>query len=284
MHASSRLEPPPVPFVHRVNRHLLRPVECADLRRLGSRNDGGYVVPLEAIREASTLLSFGLGSNWSFERAAAATNPRLAIHAYDPTVGARRFLQSGIRSALSVPLRFFAFSPSGARASLKKLRISADYFRFFRGRVRHHRRRVWYNRDRGSAAISDILAETGPHTRLSIFAKIDIEGSEYRVLPAIIDAADRFTGLVIEFHDTDICADVFNRQVCALRESFELVHAHGNNFGDRSVDHALPLTWELTFLNRSLCTEPSRPFAGTLPRPGLDMPNDPNRADFVFAF
>jgi hypothetical protein len=227
------------------------------------------------------MLSFGLGSNWSFERAAAAINTRLAIHAYDPTVGARRFLQSGIRSALSVPLRLITGSPSGARSSLNNVRVSADYFRFFRGRVRHHQRRVWYNRDRASSAIADILAETGPHAPASVFAKIDIEGSEYRILPAIIDAGDRFAGLVVEFHDTDICADLFNRQVCALRESFELVHAHANNFGDRSVDYALPLTWELTFLNKALHDEPSRPYSGTLPRPGLDMPNDPGRADFV---
>lgn len=230
------------------------------------------------------MLSFGLGSNWSFERAAAATNPQLTIHAYDPTVGTRRFLETGIRSALSVPLRLCALSPSGARSSLNKLRISADYFRFFRGRIKHHRRRVWYNGDRSSAAITDILAETGPHAPLSVFAKIDIEGSEYRILPAVIDAADRFSGLVIEFHDTDICADLFNRQVCSLHESFELVHAHANNFGDRSIDHALPLTWELTFLNRELHGHPSRPYSGSLPRPDLDMPNDPNQSDYVFKF
>jgi hypothetical protein len=58
---------------------------------------------------------------------------------------------------------------------------------------------------------------------LSVFAKVDIELSEYRVLPAIHAHAKIFSGLVIAFHHTDICADVFNREMYALRESFEVV-------------------------------------------------------------
>lgn len=264
-----------MPFVHRVDARLLRPVECPGLRRLGSPHDGGYVVPEITLRKARVLLSFGLSVDWRFERDALALNPGLAIRAYDHTVGPRRFRTAALKSSFSVPLRLIGGSPRGSRASLAKLRNALDYFRFFRGRVQHLQQRVWYNADRGSAAIAEILATAGSDAPQSIFAKIDIEGSEYRILPALIERAELFSGMAIEFHDTDICATVFNEQMAALREHFEVAHVHANNYGDMSVDHALPLTWEVTLIHRALLGAPVRAYTGPLPRPGLDTPNNP---------
>src|SRR5215467_10104459 len=127
-------------FVHSVDRTLLSPVTCDDLVRLGSPNDGGYVVPARAIERASTLLSFGLEKNWQFEQGAAELNPRMAVHVYDPSVRRRDFREQYVRSAVSVPLRFLSFSLGGARSSYRKARHAADYLKFFRGRVRHHER------------------------------------------------------------------------------------------------------------------------------------------------
>jgi hypothetical protein len=260
---------------------LLQPVECSSLRRLGSRNDGGYVVPVDAIQRASALLSFGVATNWDFEVAAAKINPGLAVYAFDPSVGKRYFSRLGIRAAVSAPLRLLALSPSGARSSARKAKIAADYFRFFSGARRHYEQRVWNNADRGSAAIAEVISGAGTTRPLSLFAKIDIEGSEYRILPDIIARGELFTGLVVEFHDTDICAEIFNRQIAHLKTRFEIVHVHGNNYGDLSVDRALPLTLEITFLNRALADAPCVPYRGSLPRPGLDAPNDPRRPDYT---
>jgi hypothetical protein len=268
-----------VPFVHLVDRRLLAHDPIAGLMRLGSEHDGGYVVPRDAIMAATHLLSFGIATNWDFERDAVALNPRLTVDAYDPSVGRRRFARMALRSSFSVPLRTLATDLHGARSSLRRVRTALDYFRFFSGRVRHTARRVWYNSDRGSSAIGDILADARIHDRAPIFAKIDIEGSEYRILPWIIESADLFTGLVVEFHDTDICAELFNEQIGKLLETFRIVHVHGNNYGDLSVDGALPLTLEVTFLHRGV---PCSPACG--PTAGLDAPNDPTQPDFGVAF
>lgn len=268
-------------FVHSVDRSLLVPVTCDDLVRLGSPNDGGYVVPARAIEQATTLLSFGLEKNWAFEQAAARLNPRMAVQVYDPSVRRDDFLEQGARSAVSVPLRFLSFSLRGARSSYRRVRQAADYFAFFRGRVRHHERRVWYNADRGSESIDAILDACSPATPRSVFAKIDIEGTEYRVLPAIIERAELFTGLAIEFHDTDICANTFNVQLRRLRQCFDVVHVHGNNYGDLSIDGGLPLTLEMSFLHRCLFVAPPAPYRGPLPRPELDAPNDVRRPDYT---
>lgn len=237
-------------------------------------------MPARAIARASTLLSFGLDKNWDFEQDAAALNPQMTVHVYDPSVRRRDFLEQGVRSAVSVPLRFLSFSPRGAQSSYRRARQAAGYFSFFRGRVTHHEKRVWYNDDRGSASI-DTIIDACDAEPLSVFAKIDIEGTEYRVLPAIIQRAELFTGLAVEFHDTDTCSSIFNAELRQLRRHFEVVHVHGNNYGDLSVDRGIPLTLEISFLNRALLAGAPVPYVGPLPRPGLDSPNDARLPDYI---
>jgi hypothetical protein len=161
---------------------------------------------------------------------------------------------------------------------------SLDYFRFFKGRSRHFTQRVWYNDDGNSADLDTIIARTGATEPHSIFAKIDIEGSEYRVLPFVAERARLFSGLVIEFHDTDICSATFDSQIAILRRDFEIVHTHANNGADLDFDHTLPLCWELSLLHKDLLETPARPYLGRLPRPGLDAPNDASRPDLPLNF
>lgn len=274
-----------MPFVHRVDRSLLVTEPGGELHRLGSANDGGYVVAAETIARASLLLSFGLATNWDFERDAVASNPALVVDAFDHTVHARRFVELGARAAINAPLRLLSGDLRGARAAVQRVGTAIDYFRFFSRRIRHHVHRVWYNDHRDSAAIEAVLTRARAYGRRSVFAKIDIEGSEYRVLPAIIEHADLFTGLVVEFHDTDICAELFNEQMAELRRCFRVVHVHGNNYGDLSIDGTLPLTLEISFAHRGIAS-PARtahPAPSAVPGP-LDAPNDPRRADYEFDF
>jgi hypothetical protein len=272
-----------MPFTQRIDAAALLPADRSDLRRLGSPNDGGYVVPLAALERASVLLSFGLSVDWNFERDALALNPGLMLHAYDHTVDARFFAKAAVLGALAVPLRLLTLNPRRVAKSLRKVRRSLDYFRFFKGRSRHFVQRVWFNDDRGSANLDVIIARTGATKPHSIFAKIDIEGSEYRVLPFIAEHARLFSGLAVEFHDTDICAPTFDAQIALLRRDFEVVHTHANNYGDLNFDRTLPLSWELSLLHKNLFEGPARPYSGPLPRPGLDAPNDASRPDYALS-
>jgi hypothetical protein len=254
------------------------------MRRLGSANDGGYVVALETITRARQLLSLGVATNWDFERDAVQVNPSLIVEAFDPAVGARRFAEMAMRSAISAPLRLAVADVRGAASSLRRARLAIDYFRFFSGTARHTPKRVWYNADRDSVSINDIISAVRASQGAPVFAKIDIEGSEYRILPWIAEAADLFTGMVIEFHDTDVCAGIFNAQIERLLERFVIVHVHGNNHGDLSVDGSLPLTLEITFVHRSIASRPATGFTSSSPTVGLDAPNDPRRPDYVIDF
>ncbi|MGH9887960.1 MAG: hypothetical protein ACREBE_20675, partial [bacterium] len=86
---------------------------------------------------------------------------------------------------------------------------------------------------------------------------------------------------VIEFHDTDICASLFNAQMHQLLDHFRVVHVHGNNFGDLAVDGSLPLTLEITFVHRSIRSEAPRRHLVWASHDQLDAPNDPTRPDYV---
>ena len=81
----------------------------------------------------------------------------------------------------------------------------------------------------------------------NVFLKIDIEGSEYRILDQLIENQKKINGLVIEFHDCDLHFDRINRFI----QSFELdlVHIHVNNYS--YINYlSNPAVIELTFCKK----------------------------------
>ena len=46
----------------------LKPKYEYDLIRIGSRNDGGYLIEKNSLFESEFLLSFGISTDWSFEK------------------------------------------------------------------------------------------------------------------------------------------------------------------------------------------------------------------------
>jgi hypothetical protein len=110
-----------------------------------------------------------------------------------------------------------------------------------------------------------------------IFLKIDIEGSEYRILNTIIANQDRISGLVIEFHDSDLHKDRIKTFIQNL--SLKLVHIHANNGvhsingGPVRLDENFPFLLELTF--SKYCKVLNETY---LPHK-FDMPNDKLRPE-----
>jgi len=43
---------------------IFRPEKETNFVRLGRNNDGGYIVPVDAAKDSSLLLSFGLDDDW----------------------------------------------------------------------------------------------------------------------------------------------------------------------------------------------------------------------------
>ena len=252
----------------------LQPVERNDLTRLGSANDGGYVVPLAAVMGAKALVSFGLRFDWNFERDFQRLNPNAVIHCYDHTVSGKGALLFSVTETLkSLAKR----QPHALRTAM----TWADYRRFFRGTTRHFQQRIWRDRSRSSATIGDVLERV--KDLRPVFLKIDVEGSEYRILDDVLDNADAINAIAIEFHDLDIHPQSFNLVLDAVRAQFHVVHVHSNNYADLSPFN-FPSALEVTFLNKRLFDHDPPASLRHYPVAGLDQPNDPATPDYEFDF
>ena len=78
-----------------------------------------------------------------------------------------------------------------------------------------------------------------------IFLKIDIEGSEYRILNDILDIEKNLIGMIIEFHDVDLHLERIENFIKHLKY-LKLIHIHPNNYGVINSEN-IPALLELTF-------------------------------------
>jgi len=69
---------------------LFQPFRCNDLVRLGKNHDGGYLINRQDIAKTQHLLSFGIGTDTSFEQDFVDVNP-CAVDAWDASVDATDF-------------------------------------------------------------------------------------------------------------------------------------------------------------------------------------------------
>lgn len=251
-----------------------RPAACESLVRIGSPNDGGYVVPLEAVKAAQALLSFGLSHNWQFERDFKRRNPQAVVHCYDHTVSTLTATEYSIGQ-----LARFLLRPSARY--LRGVFTWLDYKRFFRGDKVHYKQRIWRDRQDGSVTADDAFDRLPPGCQ--VFVKVDIEGSEYRILDDLLRRSASIVAIAIEFHEIDIVPDLFNSLVEKIKRDFYIVHFHANNQGGVAPFH-FPIAPEITFLNKRFFTLPPGPSARQYPVPELDTPNHPGRPDYRLEF
>jgi hypothetical protein len=250
------------------------PVACEQLARIGSANDGGYVVPLGAVNAANALLSFGLSHDWTFERDFKKHNAGAVVHCYDHTVSLRTAFEYSIGQLLRFVLQF-------RTRALRKAFTWIDYIFFFRGDKIHFRQRIWRDNQDNSATVEDAFGRLPAECR--VFVKIDIEGSEYRILDDVLRHSPNIVSIAIEFHDVDIFSERFNALVEKIKRDFHIVHIHGNNMGG-TTPSGFPIAPEITFLNKRFFSLPPPPSHLKYPLPQLDRPNNPLLPEFMFEF
>jgi hypothetical protein len=243
------------------------------LIRVGGDSDGGYVLPEALLCNADVLISMGLGHNWQFEKDARALNPAIRVQVYDHTVSEKVFTRQYIAEVAA------RLTGRVGRASVQRRRERLrDYRVFFGQEATHFQERIHDRQDELSVDIPTVFARAGPGR---VFVKMDIEGTEYRVLDDVVSYADQILGLAIEFHDTGPLRLVFERTMEVLRRRFEIVHVHANNFIPPYRD-GFPEALEITLARRDLVRGTRR--RKELPLPELDRPNDPGRPDYRLAF
>jgi hypothetical protein len=267
-----------------LDRKQLRPVDYPGLIRLGVPKDGGYVVPEAHVRRSTVLLSLGMKQDWSFEKDFVAAGAGARVIGVDPSVGPQLFARQIVLSLFKI----LGGGLGGKRRSIRKhvavLRNSLDYFWFFGVRHRHVRKRVSGTLSATDITLARLLEIANAEGRHGVFLKMDVEGSEYAVIPDIVSCEGRINGIVAEFHDLSRKPAVFNRAIAQLLQHFRIVHIHGNNYSTYDSQLDFPNAVEITFVNTALHADAPTPSPREYPTPGLDFPNLQTRPDYRLRF
>ena len=267
-----------------LNRKQLRPFEHPWLIRLGPRKDGGYVVPEGQVRNATVLLSLGISRDWSFDNAFVGANPGVRVIGVDRSVGRLLFIRQIVVSLLKILRYSIQYDRRKIRKSLAALRNALGYFSFFAGPHRHIRKMVSVNDSASEIRVARLLEIAGVARGHGVFLKMDVEGSEYALIPDIVNFEGRINCIVAEFHSLSRKTAIFNRSVAQLLEHFRIVHIHGNNYSPHDLLNDFPGSVEVTLVNKALIDGSLTPCLREYPRVDLDYPNNPRRPDYRLRF
>jgi hypothetical protein len=268
-----------------------------DLIRVGRAFDGGYVVNERAIRLSRYLLSFGVGYDWSFEADFHKRKLDAEILCFDHSVSKdvlRDEIVDALKQILSVRFILEGLSVNFREVERRfqalkgSLRLYYKFLSFFScGSIHFFSKGVSNEKSPHFFSISEVFQMIPPAQLLenSAFVKMDIEQSEFRVLPGLLKFGKYLTGLVIEFHDLDILWPNFVDLMNQLMVNFEITHVHGNNFCGLIPNSSTPNVLEVTFLKRSLIRDDEiQREAVDYPIPGMDQPNDRSKEDYPLYF
>ena len=245
---------------------IFQPKHLYDLIRIGKDNDGGYLVEKKSLKNAKSLISFGISTDWSFEKDFYKLNP-VSIHAYDHTVTKDFFYKTIIKSFLKIVTGKITLG-------IKSIMLYIDYLNFFRKDKVHFLEKI--GTEKKSTSLKKVFSRKQENEK-PFLMKIDIDGSEYRIMDDLIENASDITGLAIELHDVDIHKEKVKRFI----ENFPLtlVHIHPNNFADLDKN-GNPLVLEMTFSNSPTIINNNIP---DIPHV-LDQKCDPNSEERIIDF
>lgn len=268
-----------------LNKAFLKPFDYPTLIRVGSPNDGGYVIPKDHVSRGAYLISLGLFDNWTFDKEFLAMSPSARIIAVDHSVGPWWFVRKIIRCLWKIPAYFLLFDRTRLRKYTSKLRNYINYFSFFTAPHLHLRKRVSNGSSTLDIRLGEIIERYCPSAAMhDVVLKMDIEGSEYDVVDDILRYQSRISCITGEFHDLDSRTEEFNQMVEALSRHFRIIHIHGNNCGAYDEVNDFPSIVEITFVNASLFDGNSSRSTLRYPREGLDAPNEPTIPEYELRF
>lgn len=269
----------------------LHPHHFPDLVRIGTDNDGGYVLPARLLK-STLLIGMGINTDWCFESEFSKRGHVRRLVAIDGTVSPREFLRgasSSLRSAASrLSTGHFSVAAQHVRDALLMTRITGQFIAFF-APSKHTFVKKMVGSEDGAECVSwptVVNQWVVGQSPCSVMLKVDIEGAEFDLLPDVVADADRLAGIVVEFHDLHKNWHRFIDVLGQLSREFAVAHIHGNNWAGLIDQSETPRVLEITFVNRALMSEEERLSRSRHEYPihGLDMPNRRGIVDYRIRF
>ncbi len=186
---------------------FLKPKKNYFLERIGKDNDGGYLTCPRSINETSSLISLGINDDWSFEENFEKKNKNINSIYVDPNTSFIFLLKIFAKKFMF----FYYYTILDITYSFLQL------FRFFLIKKKINNKYISYG---------DLLNYT-KNLSPPFFFKIDIEGSEYRILKDLLKIKKKISGLVIEFHNIDLFMNDIKHFIKNI--GLKLIHVHANN-------------------------------------------------------
>ena len=215
-----------------------KPDGTFDLIRVGSDNDGGYLVDRESIKKSNGLISFGINTDWSFEKNFLKIN-KVPIHGYDPTIDSVFWYKYLLKAGLS---RKYFINP---KRFIYRFYTFINYIKFWHGKNKIYLE--WIGSKANQTNVSQAISRMKKRSKPPYFFSIDIEGSEYELLDKLIDHSSNIEALVIEFHD--INNNLKKIESFINQFNLKLIHIHPNNYGGTNKDGD-PNVIELSFAKK----------------------------------
>ena len=244
-----------------------------NLIRIGPKLDGGYIVDKRIVCLTEKIITCGLNDDWEFEKHFLRINPSCEVTAYDHTVNKEFWIKRFKKDII----HFFLFKKLRLRKIIGIFKYY-DYINFFKKKNKHYELKIGsQNIKNKEITINEIL---NGHDNLIL--KIDIEGSEYKILEQILSNAKKINTLLIEFHDIQKNMN-FIKEFIELSNDLKLIHIHGNNYSctDKNIN---PNIIELTFTNIEKIKFEQTITAKKYPIEKLDYKNVYRKNDFILRF
>ena len=156
--------------------NFLKPKVSSKLIRVGSLNDGGYVVPVDAVKQTKTLISFGLFDDWKFEKDFKKLS-NCKVICYDNSVNLKFWIIRFIKNCYSILLF------KNIKGNFKKLFTYLSYIFFFNNKDTVHYKKFIAPKNEFIFGINnsdktDLDEIFSKNLYDKVFLKIDIESNE----------------------------------------------------------------------------------------------------------
>ena len=258
--------------------NFLKPFKNTNLTRLGRNHDGGYIIDKTIVKNCNTLITFGLGPDWSFELDYIRNNKNVSIFMYDYTVSSYPY----IKEVIKYSKRFLTLRANYKSVS-DRITYLKNYLDFFKIKnVSFFKEKITFPiKNKIDTDIDKVFSRIPKKEQVVL--KSDIEGSEYEIIDEIIKYSDRIEMLIFEFHWIDQNEETFINSVKKLQRNFDIIHIHGNNHFDK-LPSGLPIIIEMTLINKKNNKDVKKEYVTHFPVKGLDKSNNPFKDDLVFSF